>query len=175
MAISTPPKVMLPCWGAANFSNSAAKVDLPVPEGPSSAMRAPSGTSRSSPLNTRGRSGAQENTTSRNTSAWPEGAALGETGSGTGSAASAASNRRRAPAAAAATAAPARGISPKASAAAIARNTAKTPAAMAGCPAIMVQPSAANSATCVSKAPAAPPQAARRAKARCAPDSARSS
>ena len=56
-AMSTPPSVTRPAPGAASFRSSAARLDLPEPEAPSTSRRAPSGTSRSRPAKTGARSG----------------------------------------------------------------------------------------------------------------------
>ena len=138
-AISTSPSSTRPESGATTFKARAANVDFPVPEGPSSATRAPWGMSRVRPSNTGGRSADHRNPTPSNRKRVSVGAAAATAGSGTGTGVSAASSTRRAAAAACPSKAPARGRPPIASNAATARTTATMPpcdsaASNAACP-----------------------------------------
>ena len=122
--MSAPPIRMRPERGAATRSSKAASVDLPEPDGPSTATLAPCGTSMVKPSNTSGRSGVQPKCTASTRSAVPWGKAAGCAGSGRWAAGWAASSTRVAEAAALPARAPARGKPPAISNAATRRNTA---------------------------------------------------
>ena len=123
---SAPPRVIRPACGDATRNSSAAKVDLPQPDGPRTATRAPCATSSVSPSNRSGRSGAQRNRTPSNRNAVAAGSGAGEAGSAPAVPGRADSSTRCAAAAAWPVRAPARDKPPAASNAATRRNTAPT-------------------------------------------------
>ncbi len=122
--MSVPPSRMRPDCGAATRSSKAASVDLPDPDGPSTATRAPCGRSKVNPSNTGGRSGVQRKRTASNRKPVPDGSGAGFAGCGRPEAGRAASSTRAAAAAALPAKAPARGRPAATSNAATSRNTA---------------------------------------------------